>query len=86
MGVEDQQEEREVLESIFPDEITGTPTATHPRPPRTTYSRSADVSETEFRVSILLDVTPGEEDPEDLEGRTYSPPPKPFYKPIFRGN
>ncbi|KZM28443.1 hypothetical protein ST47_g421 [Ascochyta rabiei] len=51
MGVEDQQEEREVLESIFPDEIT-------------------DVSETEFRVSILLDVTPGEEDSEDLEGPT----------------
>ena len=24
MGVEDQKEEREVLESIFPDEITGT--------------------------------------------------------------
>ncbi|KAF2995886.1 hypothetical protein E8E13_004497 [Curvularia kusanoi] len=51
MGVEDQQEEREVLESIFPDEIT-------------------DVSETEFRVSIVLDVTPGDEDPEDLEGPT----------------
>ncbi|KAJ4989981.1 rwd domain-containing protein [Stagonosporopsis vannaccii] len=55
MGVDDQKEEREVLESIFPDEITGS---------------SADVSETEFRVSILLDVTPGEEDPEDLEGPT----------------
>jgi hypothetical protein len=24
MGVEDQKEEREVLDSIFPDEITGT--------------------------------------------------------------
>ena len=24
MGIEEQQEEREVLESIFPDEITGT--------------------------------------------------------------
>lgn len=72
MGVEDQQEEREVLESIFPDEITGT--GTSPHPPPTTNSRSADVSETEFRVSILLDVTPGEEDPEDLEGRTQPPP------------
>ncbi|KAF2632247.1 RWD-domain-containing protein [Macroventuria anomochaeta] len=51
MGVEDQKEEREVLESIFPDEIT-------------------DVSETEFRVSIVLDVTPGDEDPADLEGPT----------------
>ncbi|KAH6615277.1 RWD domain-containing protein [Boeremia exigua] len=51
MGVEDQQEEREVLESIFPDEIT-------------------DVSETEFRVAIVLEVTPGEEDAKDLEGPT----------------
>ncbi|KAL1604490.1 Protein gir2 [Nothophoma quercina] len=51
MGVEDQKEEREVLESIFPDEIT-------------------DVSETEFRVSIVLEVTPGDEDPADLEGPT----------------
>jgi len=38
MGVDEQKEEREVLESIFPDEIT-------------------DISETEFRVSIQLDVT-----------------------------
>lgn len=72
MGVEDQQEEREVLESIFPDEITGTRTT--PPPPPTIYLCNADVSETEFRVSILLDVTPGEEDPEDLEGRTQPPP------------
>ncbi|KAH8591664.1 ubiquitin-conjugating enzyme/RWD-like protein [Bisporella sp. PMI_857] len=38
MGREEQIEEREVLDSIFPDEIQ-------------------DISETEFRVSILLDVT-----------------------------
>ncbi|KLU83615.1 RWD domain-containing protein, partial [Magnaporthiopsis poae ATCC 64411] len=44
MGREEQVEEREVLESIFPDEIT-------------------DISETEFRVSITLDV-PGEDDGE----------------------
>ncbi|KAK7537558.1 ubiquitin-conjugating enzyme/RWD-like protein [Phyllosticta citribraziliensis] len=37
MGREDQKEEREVLESIFPDEIT-------------------DISETEYRVSITLDL------------------------------
>ncbi|KAI6351180.1 hypothetical protein MCOR25_010086 [Pyricularia grisea] len=37
MGREDQIEEREVLESIFPDEIT-------------------DISETEFRISITLDI------------------------------
>ncbi|KAF2255764.1 RWD-domain-containing protein [Trematosphaeria pertusa] len=43
MGVEEQKEEREVLESIFPDEIT-------------------DVSETEFRISIQLEVTNDEGD------------------------
>ncbi|KAG5928632.1 hypothetical protein E4U42_000237 [Claviceps africana] len=42
MGREEQVEEREVLESIFPDEIT-------------------DLSETEFQVSIKLDI-PFEED------------------------
>ncbi|KAF3049831.1 hypothetical protein E8E11_006362 [Didymella keratinophila] len=51
MGVDDQQEEREVLESIFPEEIT-------------------DVSETEFRISIQLEVTPGDEDPKDLQSPT----------------
>lgn len=45
MGREDQVEEREVLESIFPDEIT-------------------DISETEFRISVALDI-PGEEENED---------------------
>ncbi|KAH7257220.1 RWD domain-containing protein [Fusarium tricinctum] len=44
MGREDQIEEREVLESIFPDEIT-------------------DISDTEFRVSVALDI-PGEEEEE----------------------
>ncbi|CZR60832.1 probable GIR2 Highly acidic protein with anomalous electrophoretic behavior [Phialocephala subalpina] len=38
MGREEQVEEREVLDSIFPDEIQ-------------------DISETEFRISILLDIT-----------------------------
>ncbi|KAK1253823.1 hypothetical protein MKX07_001900 [Trichoderma sp. CBMAI-0711] len=42
MGREEQVEEREVLESIFPDEIT-------------------DISETEFRIKVTLDI-PGEED------------------------
>jgi len=43
MGVEDQKEEREVLDSIFPDEIT-------------------DISATEYRISIQLDVTNDEGD------------------------
>jgi len=42
MGREDQIEEREVLESIFPDEIT-------------------DISDTEYRISIALDLPPDEE-------------------------
>lgn len=72
MGAEDQQEEREVLESIFPDEITGTahcnivPLFNH----QPCSPSSPDVSETEFRVSILLEVTPGEGDPKDLSSRT----------------
>ncbi|PHH61846.1 hypothetical protein CDD81_7774 [Ophiocordyceps australis] len=41
MGLQDQIEEREVLGSIFPDEIT-------------------DISESEFRISVTLDV-PGDE-------------------------
>ncbi|KIW06661.1 uncharacterized protein PV09_02367 [Verruconis gallopava] len=49
MGLDEQKEEREVLESIFPDEIT-------------------DISETEFRVSIQLDVA--SEYGENIEGPT----------------
>ncbi|KAF1356983.1 ubiquitin-conjugating enzyme/RWD-like protein [Delphinella strobiligena] len=45
MGREDQQEEREVLDSIFPDEIT-------------------DISETEYRIAVKLDV-PLENEEED---------------------
>ncbi|KAH6604805.1 endo alpha-1 [Trichoderma cornu-damae] len=47
MGREEQVEEREVLESIFPEEIT-------------------DISETEFRIKVALDI-PDEESPEDGE-------------------
>ncbi len=43
MGREEQKEEREVLDSIFPDEIQ-------------------DVSDTEYRITILLDVKSNEED------------------------
>lgn len=43
MGREEQVEEREVLDSIFPEEIT-------------------DISETEYRISILLDLPEDEED------------------------
>ncbi|KAK5108588.1 hypothetical protein LTR62_008164 [Meristemomyces frigidus] len=46
MGREEQKEEREVLDSIFPDEIQ-------------------DISETEYRVTITLDVKKDEEDEDD---------------------
>lgn len=45
MGKEEQQEEREVLDSIFPDEIQ-------------------DISETEYRVTVTLDVKKNEEEAE----------------------
>ncbi|KAH0498501.1 hypothetical protein TgHK011_005754 [Trichoderma gracile] len=45
MGREEQVEEREVLASIFPDEIT-------------------DISETEFRIKVTLDI-PGENEDDD---------------------
>ncbi|CZT08969.1 probable GIR2 Highly acidic protein with anomalous electrophoretic behavior [Rhynchosporium agropyri] len=43
MGREEQKEEREVLDSIFPEEIQ-------------------DISETEFRISVLLDITNDDDD------------------------
>lgn len=69
MGVEDQQEEREVLESIFPEEITGIVCSCVQLFLHYTYF-FADVSETEFRISIQLEVTPGDEDAKDLQSRT----------------
>ncbi|KAL6878551.1 ubiquitin-conjugating enzyme/RWD-like protein [Trichoderma novae-zelandiae] len=51
MGREEQVEEREVLESIFPEEIT-------------------DISETEFRIKVTLDI-PGEE---PTDGDSPEPP------------
>ncbi|KAF1972858.1 RWD-domain-containing protein [Bimuria novae-zelandiae CBS 107.79] len=49
MGIEEQKEEREILDSIYPDEIT-------------------DISETEFRIAIQLEVT--NEDGDDSEAPT----------------
>ncbi|KAI9728722.1 MAG: hypothetical protein M1828_002828 [Chrysothrix sp. TS-e1954] len=54
MGREEQKEEREVLDSIFPDEITGD----SPIAPKIRYLHTklcADVSETEYRISITLE-------------------------------
>ncbi|KAF1911870.1 RWD domain-containing protein [Ampelomyces quisqualis] len=52
MGIEDQQEEREVLESIFPEEIT---------------CMSQHVSDTEFRILIKLDDGRHEDDETEEE-------------------
>ena len=79
MGREEQIEEREVLDSIFPDEIEGTPLLSRrPRyPPIPTNSLLAsDISETSYRVSIALDVPDqpqGDSDEdEEHESRTYA--------------
>jgi len=59
MGREEQTEEREVLDSIFPDEITGSSLtlspSTHLQDQPTNHT--TDISETEYRVSILLEVS-----------------------------
>ena len=68
MGREEQIEEREVLDSIFPDEITGelgykeVPSLS--RPILLTPRCSPDISETEYRITIALDV-PGDEEEEE---------------------
>lgn len=62
MGKEEQKEEREVLDSIFPDEITGIGSFALPKTKLTTL---ADVSDTEYRISINLDVTGEDGEEED---------------------
>ena len=69
MGREEQIEEREVLDSIFPDEITGKPPYVVPKRFRLTPPCTTDVSDTSFRVSIALDL-PGQD--EDSERRRLS--------------
>ncbi|RKU42799.1 hypothetical protein DL546_004230 [Coniochaeta pulveracea] len=54
MGREEQREEREVLESIFPDEIN--------------Y-----ISDTEFRISVTLDLPPDADAPDDDEDEGEAP-------------
>ena len=65
MGREEQIEEREVLDSIFPDEIQGQSSTNfvslQQMPPDFLYpfvtDNRKDISETEYRISILLDIT-----------------------------
>jgi ubiquitin-protein ligase len=60
MGREEQIEEREVLESIFPEEITGMP-ITPRKSCFVTYSMP-DISDTEYKVTVTLDIPDEEED------------------------
>lgn len=55
MGRDEQIEEREVLDSIFPDEITGNIRIT--RYDACADKLLADISDSSYRVSIALDVT-----------------------------
>lgn len=74
MGIEDQKEEREVLESIFPEEITGARGRPLHQQFRANSISAADVSETEFRVLIKLDVgEPSYDEDEDDEDTSRSP-------------
>lgn len=66
MGREEQVEEREVLDSIFPDEITGTiPAAHHHITPEihatNAHTHETDISETEYRILVTLDIQDDEE-------------------------
>ena len=75
MGREEQIEEREVLESIFPDEITGTICASHSLGCKTNTNENTDISETEYRVSIQLEVV--EENQEEAPEPRNAPLPSP---------
>ncbi|KAI0014657.1 RWD-domain-containing protein [Xylariomycetidae sp. FL0641] len=63
MGREEQIEEREVLDSIFPEEIQG-------KSALPVAIRFAHISETEYRITIKLDIPPSDED-----GETPDEPP-----------
>jgi len=56
MGRDEQIEEREVLDSIFPDEIT-------------------DISDTEYRISVTLDLPDEDGGPDDAGADAPAPPP-----------
>ena len=60
MGRDEQIEEREVLESIFPEEIKGLRSLRV----QWTYSltMNSDLSDTSYRISIALDVAEHNED------------------------
>jgi hypothetical protein len=65
MGREEQTEEREVLDSIFPEEITGPLSLLIIYQSHNALTKTKDISETEYRVSIQLEVTEDEESTEE---------------------
>jgi len=60
MGRDEQIEEREVLDSIFPEEITGAPDLSPSGIAQLTDP--ADISQTSYRISIALDIAHQAED------------------------
>jgi hypothetical protein len=62
MGIEEQKEEREVLGSIFPDEITGITLRGRPMA-ALSWRFSLDISDTAYRIAIALDVTSHDDEP-----------------------
>lgn len=67
MGVEEQKEEREILESIYPEEITGLSVLCNFFQAPSSDIVLPDISDTEFRIDIQLEVT--NDDGEDSEPR-----------------
>lgn len=87
MGQEEQIEEREVLDSIFPDEITGTSASIlpsvasphfpsiYPKKQKNTnqpFDSLTDISETSYRVAIKLDI-PRQDDDETKTRSVFFP-------------
>ena len=68
MGRDEQKEEREVLESIFPEEITGKHIGRLTLGPVAVLALThVDISDASYRISIALDVT--QQDGDDSEPR-----------------
>ena len=63
MGIEEQKEEREVLDSIFPDEISGKTSEQCSCIPCGLLTFCLDISDTAYRIAITLDITSQDDDP-----------------------
>lgn len=63
MGIEEQKEEREVLDSIFPDEITGMILLGASSDSGASSDICIDISDTAYRIAITLDITAHTDEP-----------------------